>query len=794
METNFETNIPQPPKKGNRLLVYTLGFLFLFSIGTYAFGAALYHPGDSNDPSCAPGDAGCFVSVFPDDTGHGGEFLTTDGSGNASWAAASGGGAETLQDVLNNGAMTDGSAPIKGKNFLQFDAPLSTENGILNHNGDAILSDDTNDNVLLTGYNASHALNGMIGFDSSGNVQLAGTNVIGHVPLSASIDAYSKIGSLSVSDLAASMTGSFSYLDDRTASRQDVVGVSVSGFGTYGDAALLAHADSSQNYAASIAYDSSGTPTYTTLAHKGGSTLTTQSTPTEYQVTGIGKVFDVNVGTNSYGLGDLANKNNSTYLSINDGSSVANVNGYINTTTAPTVSAVTFSGTGLNNLTPSGTFTGSSSATFVVRIDQVNKGAPQYSSKTGTFTAGETVTVTSGAGTGSTATYVSDTGAAPGTFTFTNEAVVSGGIAATSVITGNSSGATVTISSFGGGLFDMFTWTSTDGAVGGPNIATSVAVGDSISVAFATQVGHHLGDTWTFGYVYPTGKMLSLNGRAGTFTIGDVDSIKHGTKLVVDDSARTVSITGSGGTCSFDGSASGGTCFSDERLKTNIADLPDELAQINQLRPVTYTWIDPKMPQTQNVGLIAQEVQKVFPNLVGQVGDTGYLGVQYDGLIVPAVKAIQELDMKVEPLTSIDPTVNGSLASLIVQFLQNAVVSIKEATIGTLHIGDQVCADDVCVTKEQFKNLLLQAGGTSSTPPPVVTPTDPVTPPSDPVVTPPNDSTATSTPPDSGTTPPVTDPVVVPADSTSISTPPVAPSVAPLTDSSTPPATPSSTS
>ena len=91
MEPTFETIQPKL-KKGNRILIFTLGALFLFSIGSYAFGAGLYHPGDTTDPTCAPGTTNCYVNIFPDDSGHAGEFLTTDGSGNVSWATPAGGG------------------------------------------------------------------------------------------------------------------------------------------------------------------------------------------------------------------------------------------------------------------------------------------------------------------------------------------------------------------------------------------------------------------------------------------------------------------------------------------------------------------------------------------------------------------------------------------------------------------------------------------------------------------------------------------------------------------------------
>ena len=238
---------------------------------------------------------------------------------------------------------------------------------------------------------------------------------------------------------------------------------------------------------------------------------------------------------------------------------------------------------------------------------------------------------------------------------------------------------------------------------------------------------------------------LSLDYGSQAYRIGS-----GGGYVDVNSANGLITIHGNAGSCTFNGAASS-LCLSDARLKKNVASLTDILPQIEKLRPVTYTWIDPSMPQSVNTGFIAQEVQQIFPEYVGPVGDGTYLGVNYQGFIVPAIKAIQELDIKLQTLSSIDVTKDGSIASLVTTFLKDAVVSIKEATIGTLHIEDKVCADDVCVTKEQFKNLLMQAGGTSTPAPqapqtPDVPPTTPETPAPDP--TPPTQDSAPSVTPD----------------------------------------------
>lgn len=61
--------------------------------------------------------------------------------------------------------------------------------------------------------------------------------------------------------------------------------------------------------------------------------------------------------------------------------------------------------------------------------------------------------------------------------------------------------------------------------------------------------------------------------------------------------------------------------YSDERLKENIEDLPSQLANIFALRPVEFDYKDGAGHQ---IGFIAQEVQEVYPDLVGE-GQDGFL-------------------------------------------------------------------------------------------------------------------------------------------------------------------------
>jgi hypothetical protein len=80
---------------------------------------------------------------------------------------------------------------------------------------------------------------------------------------------------------------------------------------------------------------------------------------------------------------------------------------------------------------------------------------------------------------------------------------------------------------------------------------------------------------------------------------------------------------------------------SDERLKTDIKEAPYGLSQLGKLRPVTYHWKKGDTATTQ-LGLIAQEVQKVIPEIVHADGTTGMLAVNYTSLIPVLIKAVQQ--------------------------------------------------------------------------------------------------------------------------------------------------------
>ncbi|HKK76527.1 MAG TPA: tail fiber domain-containing protein [Saprospiraceae bacterium] len=81
---------------------------------------------------------------------------------------------------------------------------------------------------------------------------------------------------------------------------------------------------------------------------------------------------------------------------------------------------------------------------------------------------------------------------------------------------------------------------------------------------------------------------------------------------------------------------------SDARLKKNVVQLEPVLTKVAKLRPTSYQYRSDQS-QSRTFGFIAQEVQKVFPELVEYIPSDDLYGINYSGFGVVAIQAIQEL-------------------------------------------------------------------------------------------------------------------------------------------------------
>lgn len=215
------------------------------------------------------------------------------------------------------------------------------------------------------------------------------------------------------------------------------------------------------------------------------------------------------------------------------------------------------------------------------------------------------------------------------------------------------------------------------------------------------------------------GTALVVVTAAGSLGVGTTTPAD---KLQVFGDVRLGTAGANGCIKDFGGTGIIGSCSSDERLKTNIVDLSDGyLDKMAKLRVITYNWNDTakdlnKVDTTlTNYGLLAQNVEENFPELV-TTDSNGYKQVNYSRLSLYLLKSVQELTKKFEKVYA---------------WFANDKFNVQS----------DVCVDDYCITKSQFKQMLInsQNGNTTTYTPPVTAPVvnEPVNPPTEePVVDP----------------------------------------------------------
>jgi len=86
---------------------------------------------------------------------------------------------------------------------------------------------------------------------------------------------------------------------------------------------------------------------------------------------------------------------------------------------------------------------------------------------------------------------------------------------------------------------------------------------------------------------------------------------------------------------------------SDINLKKDIEVITDATDLIKQLNGVRFTW---KANDRKSLGVIAQEVEELFPELISERTDTGTKSVNYNGLVGVLIEAVKELSARVEEL------------------------------------------------------------------------------------------------------------------------------------------------
>jgi hypothetical protein len=226
-------------------------------------------------------------------------------------------------------------------------------------------------------------------------------------------------------------------------------------------------------------------------------------------------------------------------------------------------------------------------------------------------------------------------------------------------------------------------------------------------------------------------------GDAGDFVILDETSAQAPFEINTSDEVGVEALAaGTSNSLCYNTSAISGentlsTCSSDQRLKQNITSLNGSttLAQLMQLNPVSFNW-NPQFASSTPLqfGLIAQQVEQVWPNLISTTSPTaltpdGTLSLNFNGLFGPIIAAIQQLDQQLSALSN---TVAGFAESFTTNQLTFTRATGGDLSVNTLEATttttQQLCVSDgptdqspVCVTKAELAALLSAAGAFQST-------------------------------------------------------------------------------
>lgn len=195
------------------------------------------------------------------------------------------------------------------------------------------------------------------------------------------------------------------------------------------------------------------------------------------------------------------------------------------------------------------------------------------------------------------------------------------------------------------------------------------AVGTAPAFSFSDNVG--IGTTSPYAKLAVVGSVVATNYVATSSTLG----------------FQASNLLGGATTLSTDANGNIIRTPSDQTLKDNVVTITDALSKIERLRGVTFEWKDKdRFGDQLEIGLIAQEVEEVVPEVVRSGG--AYKSVNYPNLVALLIEGVKALKEKVD----------GILA-----WFEGDKFKVN---------GD-ICVDEVCISKDQFKALLIEAQGSS---------------------------------------------------------------------------------
>jgi hypothetical protein len=145
---------------------------------------------------------------------------------------------------------------------------------------------------------------------------------------------------------------------------------------------------------------------------------------------------------------------------------------------------------------------------------------------------------------------------------------------------------------------------------------------------------------------------------------------------------------------------------SDERLKQNISPIDNPLEKVMNLRGVYFEWKDTtNHPEGRQMGVIAQEVKEVVPEVVEEKG--GYYQTAISNLVALLIEAVKEQQREIEGIREYIANYFGSMSQRVRDYLSSLGVEIENGTIKAF----EIVADRIKTNKVETKEVMTERIG-----------------------------------------------------------------------------------